>query len=539
VNAVTAKHAPTMQALANPPRVSARELRGMLADGQEIALADVREELIFSKNHLLLARSVPLSRFELKFAQLVPRRATRIVLCDDDDGLAVRAAAILARNGYTSVAVLDGGVAAWAAADFELFSGVNVPSKAFGEFVEHARDTPNIAAAELEKLIRDRADLVVLDSRPFDEYSRVSIPTATNVPGAELVLRAREIAPSPDTLVVVNCAGRTRSIIGAQSLINAGLPNKVVALRNGTMGWSLAGFTCDSGKNRRAPAVSAKTLEWARKAASDVAQDCGVRRADRQSLEAWQSDQARTLYLFDVRDPAEYEAGHVAGAISAPGGQLVQATDQYVGTLGARIVLVDDAEVRAMMTASWLRQMGFADVFVLAEPGTETGGAPIAMLESETSPDAAIDCAALGELVSRDTATVVDLSLSRDYLKEHIPGAWFAIRTRLAPALEKIPLRGTLVLTSEDGVVASLAAAEAQALTQVPVRFLTGGNAAWKKTGRSLSGEACMADDAVDQWRKSYERTGDTTAAMNEYLAWEIDLLPRIERDGSLGFSSQ
>src|SRR5580693_1527226 len=231
----------------------------MIDDGGELALVDVREELIFSQRHLLLARSIPLSRFELKFAQLVPRRATRIVLCDDNDGLAERAAAILERNGYSDVAVLAGGIDGWVNAGFEVFSGVNVPSKAFGEYIEHANGTPNISADELEKLLRDKADIVVLDSRPYDEYSRVSIPTGVNVPGAELVLRAREIAPSPATMVVVNCAGRTRSIIGAQSLINAGVPNKVVALRNGTMGWNLAGFACDSGKDRRAPGASPQT----------------------------------------------------------------------------------------------------------------------------------------------------------------------------------------------------------------------------------------------------------------------------------------
>src|ERR1700732_1033762 len=271
----------------------------MIGDGGELALVDVREELIFSQRHLLLARSIPLSRFELKFAQLVPRRTTRIVLCDDGDGAAAgRAAAILARNGYSDLGILDGGVDAWAAAGNELFSGVNVPSKAFGEYIEHESGTPNIAAAELEQLVRDKADIVVLDSRPFDEYSRVSIPTGINVPGAELVLRAREIAPSPETMIVVNCAGRTRSIIGAQSLINADLPNKVVALRNGTMGWSLAGFTCDSGMDRRAGDVSAKTRGWAREAAWRVAQSCGVERIDRGALEALRKDTERTLYLF-------------------------------------------------------------------------------------------------------------------------------------------------------------------------------------------------------------------------------------------------
>ncbi|MGD0150779.1 MAG: rhodanese-like domain-containing protein [Xanthobacteraceae bacterium] len=517
--------------------VSPADLRRMIGDGGELALVDVREELIFSQRHLLLARSIPLSRLELKFAQLVPRRSTRIVLCDDGDGAAGRAAAILARNGYSDLAILDGGIDAWAAAGYELFSGVNVPSKAFGEYIEHERGTPSIAAAELEQLLRDKADIVVLDSRPFDEYSRVSIPTGINVPGAELVLRAREIAPSPETMIVVNCAGRTRSIIGAQSLINAGVPNKVVALRNGTMGWSLAGFACDSGMNRRAPDVSQKTLNWARTAALQVAQSCVVGRIDRAMLESWRKDATRTLYLFDVRDPAEYAAGHVAGAISAPGGQLVQATDHYVGTLGARIVLVDDAEVRAAMTGSWLRQMGWKDVFVLAEAGSEKEQPKPAILDGETQSGSAIDSATLDALLSRGTATVVDLAPSRDYLAGHIPDAWFAIRTRLERALTKIPLSETLVLTSEDGALARLAAAEAEALVDIPVRVLAGGNAAWRAAGHPLSTQPRMADEAVDQWRKPYERSGDTKAAMNEYLAWEIDLLRRIARDGTLKFS--
>ena len=163
-----------------PPKlVDAGALKAMLAEGQELAIADLREELIFSQGHLLFARSVPLSRLELKFARLVPRRGTRIVLCDDADGLVERAADILARAGYTNLHALDGGVAAWAKAGFELFSGVNVPSKAFGEFIEHASATPSIDAGELARLMRERSDIVVLDSRPFDEYQRVSIPTAS------------------------------------------------------------------------------------------------------------------------------------------------------------------------------------------------------------------------------------------------------------------------------------------------------------------------------------------------------------------------
>jgi rhodanese-related sulfurtransferase len=509
----------------------------MLTDGREVALVDLREELIYSQNHLLWARSIPLSRLELKFARLVPRLNTRIVLVDDADGLAERASQILADAKYTNLHVLKGGVAAWAAAGFELFSGVNVPSKAFGEHVEHRYETPSVSAQELNALMAKGTDMVVLDSRPFDEYQRVSIPTATNVPGAELVLRVHDLAPSPETLVVVNCAGRTRSILGAQSLINAGIPNKVVALRNGTMGWSLAGFTCEKDQQNRAPKVSGKSLAWAKSAAEQVAQRFEIERIDRTVLNRWRAEESEhTLYVFDVRDPAEYEAGHVAGAISAPGGQLVQATDQYAGTLGARIVLVDDAEVRAVMTASWLRQMGWRDVFVLVQAGTEKGSPTFPTLGTPPRAENAIDCASLLKDLAKENATIIDLSASRDYRKGHIAGAWFAIRSRLAQSIGKIAPRGKVVLTSEDGLLAGLAVAEVSELTKLPVWYLKGGNAAWKDAGYPLSTDARMADEAVDAWLKPYERTGDTKGAMSEYLAWETDLLPRIARDGTCAF---
>jgi rhodanese-related sulfurtransferase len=523
---------------ANTRHLDARAVRAMLDDGEEIAIVDVREELIFSQNHLLHARSVPLSRFELLIARLVPRRATRIILCDEKEGAARRAGEILAGAGYSNIFIIEGGCAAWRDAGFELFSGVNVPSKAFGEFVEHSSDTPSIAADDLARLMNDGTDLAVLDSRPFDEYFRVSIPTATSVPGAELVLRVRDAVPSPKTTIVVNCAGRTRSIIGAQSLINAGITNKVVALRNGTMGWSLAGHTCDAAKERRAPAVSAAGLAAAREAAARVARRFAVKHIDRAMLKQWRAESARrTLYVFDVRDPAEYAAGHLAGAISAPGGQLVQATDQYVGTLGARIVLVDDLDVRAIMTASWLLQMGWKDVYVLAEEGDEKGFPTPDILGWTERPELAIEPATLADLLASKAATVVDLSLSRSFRKAHIIGAWFAIRARLSLVLPKIQLNGTLVLTSEDGVAAALAAKEAESLVDVPVRILTGGNAAWASAGQAFAaGEANMADDPIDVWLKPYERASNTSDAMAEYLAWEVDLLPRIARDGTCHF---
>jgi rhodanese-related sulfurtransferase len=347
----------------------------------------------------------------------------------------------------------------------------------------------------------------------------------------------RDLAPSPTTTVVVNCAGRTRSIIGAQSLINAGVPNKVVALRNGTMGWNLAGLTCDSGQTRRAPDASADGLAWARSAAARVADRFGADRIDAAGLERLRGDSERTLYLFDVRDPAEYAAGHVAGSASAPGGQLVQATDQYVGTLGARIVLVDDKEVRALMTASWLRQMGFREVFVLAQAGDERGTPVDDVPGLDRRPDLAIDASVLADLVARNAATIIDLSLSRSYRRGHIAGAWFAIRARLKEALAAIPARECFVLTSEDSRLADLAAPELAALTERPVRYLKGGNAAWQAAGHALTAvDAHMADEPVDVWLRPYERAGGVREGMIEYLTWETDLPERIARDGTADF---
>jgi rhodanese-related sulfurtransferase len=518
-------------------RVSPHALKAMHDDGEELALVDLREELTFSRGHLLFARCIPLSRLELEFPRLVPRRSTRVVLCDENDGLIERAGSLLASSGYVNLQALAGGIETWSEAGFELFSGVNVPSKAFGEFIEHASATPSIAPEQLHRLLCENADVVVLDSRPFDEYRRVCIPTAVNVPGAELVLRVRDMAPSPHTTVVVNCAGRTRSIIGAQSLINSGVPNRIVALRNGTMGWSLAGYECERGKTAQAPSVSAYALAWAKSAAGRVARQCGIERIDLATLSRFAQDGARTLYLFDVRSPVEYQAGHLSGARSAPGGQLMQATDHYVGTLGARIVLVDEHEVRALMTASWLRQMGWRDVFTLAERGSETEAPSAPVLGPPPPDELGISCAELGRLLEAHAATVIDLSLSRDYRRGHIPGAWFAIRSRLSHALKKVRPRGTLVLTSDDGVVAGLASREAAGLSEMPVRYLRGGNAAWKGEGRPHSSEPMlMADEPLDTWLKPYERPNETRAAMRDYLAWEIDLLARIGRDGSAHF---
>lgn len=257
--------------------ISPRELKRLLLGDDEFALLDVREEGTFSEAHLLFAVCVPFSRIELLIGDLVPRQDTPVVVVGEpeDGDLDRRALERLRGLGYTDVRVLAGGIAAWQAAGFELFSGVNVPSKAFGEFVERTCDTPRLTASEVKRMLDDGRDMVIVDARPFEEYTRMNIPSATDIPGAELAFRIHDAAPDPETFVVVNCAGRTRSIIGAQSLINAGIGNPVAALKDGTMGWHLAGFELEHGSTRTAPPPSAGGMAKALAAAERVAERLG------------------------------------------------------------------------------------------------------------------------------------------------------------------------------------------------------------------------------------------------------------------------
>jgi rhodanese-related sulfurtransferase/predicted metal-dependent enzyme (double-stranded beta helix superfamily) len=521
------------------PLLTAKELKAMLHDGEELAILDVREEGVFAEGHLLFAASLPLSRLELKLDALVPRRATRIVLCDDGDGLAHRAARLMMRFGYRNLAVLAGGVRGWAAAGFELFSGVHVPSKAFGEFVEHEAETPRLAAEEVKALMDRGTDMVVLDSRPMEEYRKMSIPGGIDCPGAELVYRFHEVVRSSETLVVVNCAGRTRSIIGAQSLINAGVPNRVVALKNGTMGWHLAGLALAHGETRHAGDPSPEGIAKARAAAADVARRAGVSIVDRETLQRFRREhKEKTLYLFDVRTPEEYIAGHLAGARSAPGGQLVQASDAYMATRPARVVLVDSEGVRAPMTGSWLRQMGLDEVYVLDRvEGLLETGPEVRRVFGDDNDVPRIAPQELAPLLARGEAVVIDLEGSLAYRERHIPGAWFAIRARLEMALPKVPGQGMLVVTSRDGDVAALAVPELAALTNRPVKLLSGGTNAWVRAGLPLaSGEEHMADAPIDAWYRPYDKGSGVEAAMNAYLSWEVALVEQVARDGDARF---
>ena len=516
--------------------VGARELKQMLHDGGELALLDVREAGEFGESHLLFATPVPYSTLELDAVRLVPRRPTRIVLCDEDGaGSALPAARRLEAAGYTDVAVLQSGNRGWAAAGYALFKGVNVPSKLFGELVEHACHTPRVTVQELVRMKEARENFVIVDGRPFSEYTKMNIPGGICCPNAELPYRIQAIVKDPSAKIIVNCAGRTRSIIGAQTLINFGVPNAVYALENGTQGWVLADFELERGATRRYPErIDEAHMPRLREQARPLMKKHAVPTVTAAELEHWLADATRTTVLLDVRTAEEFGAGSLRGALHAPGGQLIQATDQWVAVRNARIVLIDGEGVRAPVVASWLKQLG-CNVYVLEE-GVRARVAASPAAKPELPELAPVSAAQVKTMLEQESATVFDLGPSMGFRKAHIPGSRWSTRSRVARDASNA--QGTIVLVAESQDVARLAAIDLREAGVLDVRSLDGGLAAWQKAGYSTSASPAMPPDAecIDYLFFVHDRHAGNREAMKQYLAWETGLMAQLDEQDRASF---
>lgn len=511
--------------------IAPEALKPLLTGDGEIAFIDVREAGIYGEGHPFFAINIPYSRLELRARILIPRKDVPIVLMDDGDGIAEKAAGRLAGMGYSDVKIMEGGAPGWAGAGYTLYKGVNLPSKAFGELVEHAAHTPYLTASALNDMRERGEDFILLDGRSPREYQRMTIPGSRSCPNAELGHRIPALLNDRKTPVVVNCAGRTRSIIGAQSLINMGFENPVYALQNGTQGWELAGFELARENDPQPlPELDSGELADSRERAQGLIDKYFLSPVHLEDLREWRNDTSRTLYLLDVRSREEYEAGHMPGAVHAPGGQLVQATDQWVAVRGARIVLCDDTGLRAANSAVWLRRMGH-DVHVLRE---DVSG--LAELESGDGGSGAVE-PALAECVPEDLAArlekgalLLDLRPSMDYREGHVAGARWAIR----PMLNGMGLKpdADIILAADPRGIAALAAADLAEAGCKRLSWLSGGLNEWQDAGLEIATTPNDPPDAacIDYLFFVHDRhTGNLDAARG-YLEWEIALTEQLDK---------
>jgi rhodanese-related sulfurtransferase len=513
--------------------VDARTLRSWLNDGKEIALLDVREAGQFGEGHPFFAVPAAFSRLEVDVPLLVPRRHTRTVLIDAGDGVAPRAAERLDSLGYTHVHILRGGAPAWSAAGYVLFKGVNLPSKTFGELVEHAFGTPHLSAHSLKRRQDAGEPMVLLDGRTFAEHHKMTIPSAVSVPNGELALRWHALAPDPKTPIIIHCAGRTRSIIGAQILRSLGVPNPVIALENGTQGWALAGLSLDHGSTR-SDASAAPIRPQDQAAAAQLAADAGVPRLNHAQAQAWLDDPTRNTYVLDVRSAQEFAQGTLAGARHAPGGQLLQATDQTIGVRHSRVILLDHEAVRAPVIAVWLWRLGY-------ETATVDGGihAPLALPPANLpqvagSAPSPISRTELSGWVTQHRPLLIDIQPSQSYRQQHAAGATWSIRPRIAADVQAHSLPGQPVLVlAPDATTAALALKE-----------LDAHNTHWAKTTDWFAADLPVEstpnspDDAsaIDYLFFVHDRHDGNLDAARRYLEWETGLIAQCQADELASF---
>src|SRR4051812_45256418 len=299
--------------------IDAAELEHQRASARPPVLLDVRERGEFALGQIAGATPLPRGLIELRLPRVVPDPTWPLVIYSGAGHRSALAAATITAMGYRDVRVLDGGLDAWRSNGRPVIEGWGVPGKAYGERVA-AAGVPQVTAEELAARRARGEPVTVVDVRTAEEYLRGHVPHAYHVPGGQLVRQVPALLDRPDAPVVVSCDGRTRGILGAALLREAGLPN-VQALLNGAMGWRLAGYDLEEGPGRGRPPVAPTThAEWTAAATERLVRDEGVRFVPPHDFTGLRGREPH--YVVDVRLPEEYRAGHVPGAISLPAGQL-------------------------------------------------------------------------------------------------------------------------------------------------------------------------------------------------------------------------
>ena len=518
------------------------QLVALLEGDAPFALLDVREVGEYNQAHIPGACPLPRRLIEYRLPRLVPNPSTNVVVCDDDGRRAASALKALHKMGYTNASILEGGINRWTSQGYGSEWGVNVPSKDYGERVQVERDIPEITAEELDSWISRNENFVLVDSRTPEEHNSFCIPGSRSMPGGELALRVWDLMDSEDTPVVVHCAGRTRSIVGTSILHRMGIKN-VFGLRNGTMGWQLAGFDLEHGSDRLTLDTPSNTaLEKAEAHGRKVAAEDGVQYLDIQDLQAFISSHGEeNVYLIDVRSIEEFESGHVPGFWWYPGGQAAQESDNAVGVKAGHIVFCCDGVARASVTASLFRQIGYPNVYVLEGGTTAWTRADLSLQTGPVSPDPALLDEArsrIPSLPAPDARNLMEgqgcvslfVGTSAEFAQGHPPGARWVPRGSLELTIGEIapsPTTPILLVTPEgrESLLAGLALLDSGYSS---VYSLDGGARTWQLEGypleAGLAGVMSPPNDLVSTG------SGRNFADSINYLRWEIELGHKYEK---------
>ena len=522
--------------------ISAKDLSTLLQGKSRFALIDVREAGEYNSSHIADSSLIPRRELEFRMDVSAPVKGEQLVICDDDGRRAALAAATLAHMGYSNVSVLDRGINQWSTEGYPTEWGSNVISKDFGERMEVEHHVPEIEATELHERIERGDKLVILDTRTPEEYQRFCIPGGRSVPGGELALRVTDITKDldEDTTIIINCAGRTRSVIGTRVLQRMGLTN-IYGLKNGTSGWLLAGYELETGGDRLdLPEPSSQGLAAAEDYAARLAEEDGVRYLDVESVQSMLDErEQKTCYFVDVRTAGEYAAGHIPGFRWFPGGQVVQRSDDVLVVKNCPVIFCCDGRARATFIASWYRQFGFEEVYAV-DGGTTAwaaSGRPLETGSGEASPAGLEEARGQvkllppQELDADRPASIIFVETSSDFSNGHVPGARWIPRGSMELQISDIAPDKTasIAVTCNNGQNAAFAGAALKGLGYRNVAVLEGGMAAWRQAGlaveQGLSGVMRPPTDVVVS---GPERN---FADMMHYLRWETALGEKYAAD--------
>ena len=348
-------------------KITPETVRSWISDKEEVAFIDVREIGQHTNGHPFFSISIPYSLFEFNIKILVPNKQTRVILIDNNNGISDLVYNIAHQMGYSNISIIEGGVEEWVSAGYKLFDGINVPSKSFGELIEKYFHTPSITAKELAQKQKNNENYIVIDGRPFLEYNKMSIPKSICCPNAELFFRVSSYIKDINTEIIINCAGRTRSIIGAQTLIDFGIKNKVKALENGTQGWFLSELSLEHNKNKYLEVLpNDLEIQQLQNKVLKLTNDLNIDLINLKKAQQLIIDKKKSTFIFDVTTSKTIST-KPGTIMNVPGGQLIQATDKYIGVWKATVILVDDGDlIRAGTTSFWLKKMGY-EVYILKE----------------------------------------------------------------------------------------------------------------------------------------------------------------------------
>ena len=509
-------------------KITPGTVKSWISDKEEVAFIDVREIGQHTNGHPFFSISIPYSLFEFNIKTLVPNKKTRVILIDNNNGISNLVYNLAHQMGYSNISIIEGGVEEWVSAGYKLFDGINVPSKSFGELVEKYFHTPSITAKELAQKQKDNENYIVIDGRPFEEYNKMSIPKSICCPNAELMYRVSSHIKDINTEIIINCAGRTRSIIGAQTLIDFGIQNKVKALENGTQGWFLSELSLEHNKKKYLEVLPNDIeIQQLKNKVLKLTNDLNIGLIDLEKAQELIIDKTKSTFIFDVTTSKTINS--IPNTImNVPGGQLIQATDKYIGVWKATVILVDDGDlIRAGTTSFWLKKMGY-EVYILKE----------GLLKAQTLKFTKeidyklidLDFINLEDLVKIKNKILYDIRSSKDFCKMRIKNSIWLNRTHLYK--NKIKTDDPIIMITDNLEKASLVIKDLKQKNKGAIIKV------YKWNQNEITSYPSIIDvtivslseqNNIDFNFHTYMRHDGNKEHAKQYLEWEINLVSKMD----------